>query len=142
MTGSVSPPAPLLIFVTARKTFSKNAKPNRHAPFDAGAAWMSLALQARKLGLHAHAMAGFDRENAHDILGLPEEEFDIIAAVAVGRRVEPDKLPEDLAAGEAPNDRKPLSEVAFATKRPITTSSSPGGRRGSRSTPPTSSVSS
>jgi nitroreductase len=108
--------APLLMFVLARRTFVGTGKPNRHAAFDAGAAWMSLALQARRLGLYAHAMAGFDQEKAHEILGVPREEFEVMAAIAVGRRGDGSHLPEDLAAKEAPNLRKPLAAVAFEAR--------------------------
>ncbi len=104
--------APMLIFILARKQFALTGKPNRHAPFDAGAAWMSLALQARRLGLHAHAMAGFSVVKALEVLGVDGEEFDVMAAVAVGRRADPGNLPEDLAEGERPNHRKPHAEVA------------------------------
>ena len=105
--------APLLLFLGARRAFMRNGRPNRHAAFDAGAAWMSLAFQARKLGLHAHAMAGFDQDKAHEILALPRDRFEIMAAVAVGRRGDAAALPEDLARGEIPNERKPGSEIAF-----------------------------
>lgn len=105
--------APLLMFVLARRNFAATGKPNRHGAFDAGAAWVSLALQARKLGLYAHGMAGFDQEKAHDILGVPREEFEVMAAVAVGRRGDGSDLPEDLAVKEAPNTRRPLAEVAL-----------------------------
>jgi len=104
--------APLLIYLLCKKHFAATGKENRHAPFDAGAAWMSLALQARKLGLHAHAMAGFSREKAYEILEVPAEEYDIMAAIVVGRRASPDILPEPVAAKEAPNGRKPGADVA------------------------------
>ena len=107
-----APRAPLLLFVLCRKRFRHNNQENRHAPFDAGAAWMALALQARKLGLHAHAMAGFSRAKAYQILGVPQEDYDIMAAVAIGTRGDPGLLPKDVAAREQPSDRKPLSEVA------------------------------
>lgn len=103
--------APLLIFLLCRKTFARNGKPNRHAPYDAGAAWMALALQARKLGLHAHAMAGFNIKQAYDVLQVPEDEYDVMAAIAVGRRTSPDILPDAAAANEKPNERKPLGEI-------------------------------
>lgn len=102
----------LLMFLLCRRNFSHNGKENRHAPFDAGAAWMSLALQARKLGLYAHAMAGFSREKAYEIIQAPEEEYDIMAAIAVGYRAEPAVLPEAVAAREKPSERKPRTEVA------------------------------
>ena len=104
--------APMLLFVLCRHAFSHNGKENRHAPFDAGAAWMALALQARKLGLHAHAMAGFSRDKAYEILRVSPDEYDIMAAVAVGRRASPDVLPEAVAAKERPNERKELAAVA------------------------------
>jgi nitroreductase len=107
-----APRAPLLLFILCRRTFRHNNRENRYAPFDAGAAWMALALQARKLGLHAHAMAGFSRQKAYEILGVPAGEYDIMAAVAVGRRGDAELLPADVAARERPNERKPLTEVA------------------------------
>jgi len=104
--------APLLAFVLARRAFRHNGRVNRHALFDAGAAWMSLALQARRLGLYAHGMAGFSPEKVYADLGVPEAEYDAIAAVAVGRLGDPGTLPENLAAMEHPNQRKPPVEVA------------------------------
>ena len=104
--------APLLLYVLCRRRFRHNGQENRHAPFDAGAAWMALALQARRLGLHAHAMAGFSREKAGAILGVPQEDYDIMAAVAVGCRGAAELLPEEMAAREKPSDRQPLAEVA------------------------------
>lgn len=104
--------APLLMFLLCRKSFTHNGKDNRHASFDAGAAWMALALQARKLGLHSHAMAGFNREKAYEILHVPADEYDIMAAIAVGRRAEPSVLPEAIAVKDVPSGRKPLQEVA------------------------------
>jgi nitroreductase len=72
---------------------------------------MSLALQARKLGLYAHAMAGFSREKAYEILNAPVEEYDIMAAIAVGYRADPCRMSEPVAAAEKPSDRKPLGDV-------------------------------
>ena len=102
--------ATLLVYLLCRRNFRHNDKQNRHAPFDAGAAWMSLALQARKLGLYAHAMAGFSRDKAYEILNAPAEEYDIMAAIAVGYRADPGNMPEPVAAAEKPNDRKPRQE--------------------------------
>ncbi len=104
---------PLLMFALARKNFEQGGRANRHAPFDTGAAWMSLALQARKLGLYAHAMAGFSQDKAYEILGVSRDDYHIMAAIAVGRKDESaDDLPEDILAMEAPNTRKSWSEVA------------------------------
>ncbi len=104
--------APLLLFVLARKTFGQTGKPNRHAVFDAGAAWMSLALQARRLGLYAHGMAGFSVEKAAEVMNVSLDAYEIMAAVAVGRRDVPEKLSGEMAQAERPNGRKPPAEVA------------------------------
>ena len=100
----------LLFFVSA--TTSQN-KPNPTHSFDTGAAWMSLALQAQIMGLHAHGMAGYDHERARTELRVPDD-FRIEAAAVVGRRTDPSILPEPLREREAPSDRNPLSEIAFA----------------------------
>lgn len=112
--------APLLIFVLARRMFTHNGRENRHAVFDAGAAWMSLALQARMLGLHAHGMAGFDRERAFEVLGVDPDRYDIMAAVAVGWRDEPGNLPESFRPLEQPNGRNPLSAICTEGRLPDT----------------------
>jgi nitroreductase len=104
--------APLLLFACCRKAFTKSGKENRTAAFDTGAAWMALALQARRLGLHAHGMAGFSPETAFDVTGLDRTAYDVMAAIAVGRRDDPEKLAEDMKKNEMPNTRKPHAEVA------------------------------
>ncbi|NNM88946.1 MAG: hypothetical protein HKL95_10560 [Phycisphaerae bacterium] len=65
--------APVLVLIFVRRHFPHNGKPNRHYMFDTGAAWMSLALQARKLGLYAHAMSAFHQEQAYETLGVPAD---------------------------------------------------------------------
>jgi nitroreductase len=84
---------------------------NRTAGFDAGAAWMSLALQARTMGLVAHAMGGFDKERLATAVALPEGHT-LHCVVAVGQQGPAEALPDDLQAREKPSGRKPLSETA------------------------------
>ncbi|MCU0612991.1 MAG: nitroreductase family protein [Candidatus Eisenbacteria bacterium] len=105
--------APVLAYLFARKTFERNGKPNRWAMFDCGAAWMSLALQARRLGLYAHAMAGFRREDTYEELGVPAADYEVICAIAIGSYGDPAVLPPDVAAREKPNDRKPISSFVI-----------------------------
>jgi nitroreductase len=81
--------------------------------FDAGAAWAQMALQATLLGYHAHGMTGIDFDKARAELGLPED-IRLEAAVAIGRRDHPDRLPEGLREREAPSPRKEVGEIAFA----------------------------
>jgi len=92
--------APLVAVFFARRRFDESGKPNRWAGFDTGAGWMSLALQARLLGLYAHGMGGFSPEKAYSLLGVPEADFEAMCCVAVGRMGDPNKLPEAMRERE------------------------------------------
>lgn len=105
--------APLLVFVFARKFDAETRQPLRTGAFDTGAAWFSLALQGFKLGLVTHAMGGIHHDKTFDVLGVPEDEFESMAAVAVGYPAARDALPEDLANRETPSQRKPQHEFVF-----------------------------
>lgn len=105
--------APVLIYLLARRRFRKNEKENDYALFDCGAAWMALALQSRKLGLYSHAMAGFDKESAHQVLEIPKQDFEIPVVMAVGYRDEPESLPQGFRERESPTPRIALSQIAF-----------------------------
>ncbi len=106
--------APVLIVMAAKRTFSHDGSPNYYALHDAGQALAHLFLQATALGLHAHGMAGFDREKARQELNIPDD-YDVAAAVALGYLGSPDQLTEQQRQWEtAKRRRKPLSEIAFA----------------------------
>jgi nitroreductase len=108
--------APVLAFLFARTRFSQagsyHGQPNPAATFDAGAAWMSLALQAQMLGLSTHAMGGIDRAEAHRLLDVPDGEYSAVIAIAIGQRAPPSALPAPYAERERPTPRRPLDEVA------------------------------
>lgn len=101
--------APVLVFVLTRK--HRDGKPSRTAEFDAGAAWMSLALQATLLGLRARAMGGIKIDAVHEELRVPREDYQVLVAVAIGRPTDIGQLPEDLRLREVPTQRKPLHEI-------------------------------
>ncbi len=86
--------------------------PSHSHSFDAGAAWALLALQATRLGYHAHGMTGADFERARAELGVPDR-FRFEAAVAIGRRGDPSILPETLQAREQPSPRRSITEFVF-----------------------------
>ena len=103
--------APLLIYLLTKRTFGEGTRINRHAPFDTGSAWMALALQARRLGLYAHAMAGFSLDKAYQLLNVDREGYDIMCAIAVGRHGGLEPLADEFKSKEAPNSRKSLGDV-------------------------------
>ncbi|MBU1375007.1 MAG: nitroreductase family protein [Alphaproteobacteria bacterium] len=91
-----------------------------HAPapihshsFDAGAAWAYLALQASHIGWAAHGMAGFDLARSYEALGVPEDQYRVEAAIAVGRPTDAAILDEPYRSREAPSPRNPVSSFAF-----------------------------
>lgn len=86
------------------------SKPLPGSAFDAGAAWMSLALQAHAMGLVAHAMGGFERERLMQTLHIPAD-VRIDCVIAIGHPGDPAQLPEDLRDREQPNGRRPLVEL-------------------------------
>jgi nitroreductase len=127
--------APVLVYLLTRQTIREGAwagRPNPHAQFDGGAAWMSLALAAHLAGLSAHAMGGIDREKASELLGVPPGEYDVQVAIAIGRRGPPSRLPAQVAARETPSPRRPLREIAVEGRYP----GSPTSPLGARSVPP------
>ena len=80
--------------------------------YDTGAAWVSLALQATRMGYQAHGMSGVDFDRVRETLGVPER-YRVEAAAVVGRIGDAATLPEKLRAREVPSGRRPVSEFAF-----------------------------
>ncbi len=81
--------------------------------FDAGAAWGYLALQAHRLGWAAHGMAGFDPPRAYAATGLPEPDFQIHAAIAIGVVTGAAILPERFRDREVPSGRGTVRNFVF-----------------------------
>ncbi|MGJ8513798.1 nitroreductase family protein [Carnimonas bestiolae] len=106
--------ASALIVVLAKKiTITSQAEVEFPSyAFDTGAAWASLALQAKKLGWVTHGMTGINKEKIAATLKVPET-YSVEAVIAVGKRGDKAELPEGLQAKEAPSDRRPIEETIF-----------------------------
>ncbi len=100
-----------LIVVVSKLTFD-DGRPNATHSFDAGAAWMSLALQGSRMGLVVHGMAGFDRARARTELAIPED-FALEAMIAIGHPGKIEDLVERDRVREAPSPRRPTTESVF-----------------------------
>ncbi len=107
--------APVLLLGIAKSTFSHNNAPNLYAVYDLGAASAYLVLQAAALGLTTHQMAGFDREKARTLLGIPEG-YEFGSVIALGYQDDPETLgnKELINSETAPRERKPLNEFVYA----------------------------
>lgn len=106
--------AAVLIISVAHLNFDRDGKPNPWATHDVGLATENLLLQAYDFGLYAHPMAGFSKEKARETYDIPDD-YEPVAAIAIGYPGELEKLPEDLQRIERePRRRKALEELAFA----------------------------
>lgn len=94
-----------------RTTKEGQKVPRRLAAFDAGAAWMSLALQGSQQGLVVHAMEGFDPVACKAAVHAPAD-IDVLVVVAVGLPGDPALLTEEWQrkGDETPNLRFPIDE--------------------------------
>jgi nitroreductase len=105
--------APVLVVAVARTT-NDDGSPRAVAAYELGLAVSQLTTQAHSDGLSVHQMGGFDAAAARAALGIPEE-FTPYVVLAIGRRSTDEHLPDFLREREqAPRERLPLSELAFA----------------------------
>ena len=104
--------AAVLVVLISKNFFERNGKLSHTHSLDAGAAWMSLALQGSINGLIVHGIGDFDYDQVRIVLNIPLE-FKIEIMIAIGKQGEKKKLPVDLQAREKPSNRKPLKEIVF-----------------------------
>ena len=105
--------AAVLVLSVAHLKMQKDGAANRHALHDVGSASGQLTVEANSRGLFVHQMAGFDVAKAHQVLAIPQD-WDPVAAMAIGYPGDPASLPERLRDRElAPRTRKPLSEFVM-----------------------------
>ncbi|MEM7218105.1 MAG: nitroreductase family protein [Pseudomonadota bacterium] len=98
-----------LLAFAARTQFTGHDRDNDCADFDTGAAWMSLALEASRLGLVAHAMRGFDMDAARAALRVPDD-WQLLAFVAIGAPGPLDVLDEAYREREVPSTRRAVDD--------------------------------
>ncbi|HZH62867.1 MAG TPA: nitroreductase family protein [Metabacillus sp.] len=102
--------APVLAVIVSKTTSERGI--NAWHAFDAGTAWGYLALEANRKGLITHAMGGFEKEKAREVLNVPDD-YELQAVIAIGYQGEKEALPENLQERELPSDRSPLKESLF-----------------------------
>lgn len=107
--------ASAIILVSAEVT-KADGSTNDFAIYDAGQAVAHLTVQAHELGLHVHQMAGLNKDQAAEILGLPAN-LELVVSLTVGKIAPAELLPEPLFEREvAPRVRKDLDEIVLHGK--------------------------
>lgn len=109
-----APKAAVLCLAVAKRHFTRNGKPNRHAWYDTGQAVSTLMMRATELGIVGHQMAGFSSEKARMELNIPPE-FEPVTMIALGYPGKPEKLSEELQQREGrTRRRREVEEIIFS----------------------------
>lgn len=98
---------PQMILLASAKS-TPTGDPNGAHAFDAGAAWAHIALQATLLGLSTHAVGGFDRAKARELLKVSDD-LELHAIIVIGYQGEKEVLNETLQEREKPSPRNPIA---------------------------------
>ncbi|MBC7775098.1 MAG: nitroreductase family protein [Phycisphaerae bacterium] len=105
--------AAALMVCTAKKTFTKNGKTNRHAMHDTGMANAFLILQATDMGIYGHIMAGYDPVKLRETFHLSDDEEDL-CVIALGFLGTPDQLEEPFRTREVtPRSRRAVDDFVL-----------------------------
>ncbi len=107
--------AAVLVVTVSKQTMGPKNTPSPTHSFEAGAAWMSLAIQAEIMALVVHGMSGFDYEKARTSLCIPEG-FTVQMMCAIGKRATQHAEVKLLERDAKPTSRKSLEEIAAAGK--------------------------
>jgi nitroreductase len=103
--------APVLIISVAHKYSSVTGKSNRFAHYDTGMAVGNLLAQATSLGLYVHQMGGYNTSKAKELFEI-ENDYELMAAMAIGYKGEIDLFPDDLKERESKKRyRRSIDEI-------------------------------
>ena len=104
--------APVLMLSVANLE-GRRGRENSYALHDVGLAVQNLIVQATALDLHAHQMAGFDKEAARQAFHIPDT-HQPVTVTAIGYLGDPKNLTDELRERElAPRERRPLRDYVY-----------------------------
>lgn len=108
-----APKAAALVLCVARKTLTRNEKPNKHSFHDLGLAVANLTFQANHIGLFLHQMGGFDYEKAQEVYEIPSN-YEPHSVLAIGYPGDVNSL-SGVVYTKATKEsvRKNVDEIAF-----------------------------
>ncbi|WP_138430909.1 nitroreductase family protein [Fodinibius saliphilus] len=103
--------APVLVLGLTKTTFEMNENSNPHAGHDLGQAISHLTFEASRHDLYVHQMAGILPDKAREIYDIAEN-VEPMTMFAIGYKEAASQLDDGLQEKEqAPNERKPLSDI-------------------------------
>ena len=105
----------LLIAIFSQADYDCIVNDREYYLFDVGMSVNNMVLRATELGLVTHLMAGFNEEQAKDILNIPQD-MKLISLLVIGKQrdeIDPDLSP-DMKKGEKKRpERLDLSEFVY-----------------------------
>lgn len=106
--------APVLVVVACQKVYEYNQQVNISAWYDCGLSSQNLIIQAMNLGISAHIIGGFDRNQLSSQLHLPHT-MECISIIVLGYQGPIDILPSDIKKVETEKKRirKNINEIIF-----------------------------
>jgi len=105
---------PVLVLTCGKKIYSSDGSPSTYFQYDVGQSAAHLSLEAMHQGLHVHQMAGFSKEKAIELFGIPSE-FLPLTVIAIGYLGDPKILNTTLQARESEErSRKDLADLVFS----------------------------
>ena len=105
--------APLLLLALADSQLVAREGNNRWGQYDTGAASENLCLQATSMGLMAHQMGGFDKDQAAEVFAVPDR-YEPMAMIAVGYQLPLESISEEQKERELKERaRRPLGDNFF-----------------------------
>ena len=104
----------LLMVTCAVPRFDYKNRENPYWQHDVGLGTENMLLQAVSMDLIIHTMAGFNKEKAHDVLGIPADVAPMVM-IAVGYPGDPKVLTDEkwIEKQTRQRERKPIADFAF-----------------------------
>lgn len=108
-----APNAAAIVAISGMKHHARNGAVNHTTAFDTGMATANLLVQATAMNLHGHLLGGFDHAAASALLGINNDQEELICLLVIGHLGPADALGEPYLTRErTPRVRKPLVEIA------------------------------
>lgn len=110
--------ASVLVVVISKKFFNYqgNKTPIPTHSYDAGSAWLSMALEGTAKGYVVHGMGGFNYDKAYEALKVSADNYNVDAMISIGKRPAKELRKMDEKVSQRNPIEKFVSEGEFVEK--------------------------